>query len=47
MAWLYSDLTDELEIRWQATKLQLGDFIATSNKISVIDRWDKQCAMNK
>ena len=41
MTWLYSDLIDELETRWQATGLQLGDFIATSNKISTIDRWDK------
>ena len=47
MAWLYSGLTDELETRWQATELQLGDFITTSNKISAIDRWDKQCAINR
>ena len=38
MVRLYSSLTDELEIRWQATELQLGDFIATSNKMSAIDR---------
>ena len=47
MARLYSDLTDELETRWQAIEFQRGDFIATSNKISAIDRWDKQCAMNR
>jgi len=38
MARLYSGLIDELETRWQASELQLGDFIATSNKISAIDR---------
>ena len=27
--------------------LQLGDFIATSNKISAIDRWDKQYVINR
>ena len=40
-------LTDELETRWQATEVQLGDFIAISNKISAINRWDKQCAINR
>jgi len=38
MAWLYLGLTDELETKWQATELQLGNFIATRNKISAIDR---------
>ena len=47
MAWLYLGLTDELETRWQATELQLGDFIATSNKISATDRWDEQYAINR
>jgi len=47
MTLLYSGLTDELETRWQATELELGDFIASSNKISAIDRGDKQCAINR
>ena len=47
MAWLYSSLIDELETRWQAIGPQLGDFIATNNKISAIDRWDKQCVINR
>ena len=47
MALLYSGLTDELERRWQAIELQLGDFIAISNEISAIDRWYKQCAINR
>jgi len=47
MARLYSALTDELETRWLATELQLGDFIATSNKISAIDRLEKQCVIHR
>jgi len=47
MAQLYSGLIDELKTRWQATELQQGDFIAASNKISAIDKWDKQCAINR
>ena len=47
MARLYLGLANELETRWQATELQRGDFIATSNKLSAIDRWDKQCAINR
>jgi len=47
MVWLYSGLTDELETRWRATEFQLRDFIATSNKISTIDRWNKQCVMDR
>jgi len=47
MAWLYLGLTNELKIRWHAIELQLGDFIATNNKISAIDKWDKQCAINR
>ena len=47
MTQLYSGLTDELEARWQTTEFQLGDFIATSNKVSVIHRWDQQYAINR
>ena len=47
MGWLYSGLTEELETRWQAIELQLGDYIAIRNKIIAIDRWDKQCAINR
>ena len=47
MAWLYSGLTDELETRWQIIELQLGGFIATNNKISAIDRLDKQGIMDR
>ena len=47
MVRLYSGLIDELETRRQATELQLGDFIATSNKMSATDRWDKQCVINR
>ena len=46
MTLLDSCLTDKLETRW-ATALQLDDFIDTSNKISAIDRWDKQCVMDR